>query len=99
MKNQKLKSLIPVLLCLVGGSLIGIGVTILNPGRIPLRGFLAGTLLGSICIAVLFLSWKWSGGKRLLAICLGIAFLLRLIRLQFCLTLPVVYLVFCQVLF
>ena len=68
----------PVLLCIVGGSLIGIGVAILNPGRIPLRGFLAGTLLGSICIGALFLSWKWSKGTSLLAICLGIAFLLRL---------------------
>jgi hypothetical protein len=78
MKNQKLKSLIPVLLCLLGGTLIGVGVAIFNPGRIPLRGFLAGTLLGFICIGALFLAWKWSKGTRLLAICIGIAFLLRL---------------------
>jgi hypothetical protein len=78
MKKYYLKSCIPFLLCLVGGSLIGIGVAILNPGRTPLRGFLAGALLGSICIGALFLAWKWSKGTRLLAICLGIAFLLRL---------------------
>jgi hypothetical protein len=78
MRYQKFKSFFLFLLCLVGGALIGIGVAILNPGRIPLRGFLSGTLIGSICIGALFLSWKWSKGTRLLAICIGIAFLLRL---------------------
>jgi hypothetical protein len=79
MNNQKLKSLFPFLLCLVGGLLIGLGVAIFNPGRIPINGFLAGTILGSICLGALFLSWKLFIGTRLLAICMGIAFLLRLI--------------------
>jgi hypothetical protein len=78
MKNQKLKSLIPVLFCALGGSVIGVGVAFLNPGRIPLLGFLAGSLLGTISISVLFLSWKLLKGTHLLAICMGIAFLLRL---------------------
>ena len=78
MKNKKFKSYLPFLLCLVGGSLIGIGVAFLNPGRSPLHGFLAGALLGAFCIGMLYLTWKLSKGTRLLAICLGIAFLLRL---------------------
>ena len=78
MKNQKFRSLIPVLLCTLGGSIIGVGVAFLNPGRIPLLGFLAGSLLGTISIGALFLSWKLCKGTNLLALCMGMAFLLRL---------------------
>jgi len=78
MKNQKSNTLILYLLWLMGGALIGIGVAILNPGRNPLQGFLSGTLLGIICIGILFISWKWLKGPHWLAICIGMSFLLRL---------------------
>jgi hypothetical protein len=66
------------LVWLLGSAAIGMAIAILDPGETPWRAFLAGFLIGAVCLGLLWVVWKWMKAPRWLLICIGLAFILRL---------------------
>lgn len=72
------KILLPLMISLLGGALIGVLLSMLAPGGFSLPGFFGTAALAWLCLFVLFLAWRWGGRGKTLAWMIGLAFGLRL---------------------
>ena len=68
-----------LLLLAMTGAVLGGLVAWINPGGNAFVAWLGGTLLSISCLVCLFLVWKKMNGTRLLAICIGISVVLRIL--------------------
>jgi hypothetical protein len=79
MKDQKTASIYPYLICLIMSMALGAAVALINPGRSFFNAWLGGMGISFICLVLLYISWKWVKGGTMLAVCMVLAFLLRII--------------------
>ncbi|RPJ45911.1 MAG: hypothetical protein EHM21_09040, partial [Chloroflexi bacterium] len=64
-------------IALILGALLGLVIASLSPGSFW-TGWLAAAVLLVAALFVLVSAWQWAGGGRMLALLVGLAFLLRL---------------------
>lgn len=79
LKQQELSWGIPFRLGISAASaaLVGAGIAAVSPGQWG-TGWLASTLLLSICFYILIAAWQWAGSSRILGWMVALAFFLRL---------------------
>ena len=80
----------PLFLSSITGILIGLAITLINPGSHPIIGFLSASILTFACSLILYFSWKKLGGDRQAGWATAATFIIRvLIGLILFITLPV----------